>query len=417
MKLRSQTWSTCGVVVAAVLASACGSDGVEPLLTCGPGPVFQSTIESCELVVDGNGGPTAARLRTIEAENQTLSHSYELTSDGGVYVFAHDGLTTAVARLGPSGELSWSRSLVLGAAVPDDAASAQIEASATGPEGLDVVVQRRSEFGEPTQYAATTLIHLENTGECGSPVVLAFGGEYQGNVGNLVREQDRLVLTGIQTASWDTRGFVQRRSLAGELVVETEIEESDYNHVLSTSIQVGGPERYVVHYSGTASNGISGFYSGGQLFDESLTSVGPSMGKYTSDAFGRLYTSSNNATAGDPLTEPPEEPQPPTLYRVTRSQTPDASAGETLELEVPQPQCGWPSLTLFDESLLVLICSPPDSPTLLLGYDGSGPPSWTANVACPDADVSWSTARFTEDRRLWLSATPGDDKHILSIEL
>jgi hypothetical protein len=402
-------------VVAAVLASACGPDEIEPLLTCEPGPVFQATITSCELVVDGNGGPGAALLWTIEAEDETAWRSYELASDGGVFVFADDELTAIVARLGPSGEFRWSRSLVVDAGVPDGAATAEIEASAAGSAGLDVVVQRRSDdYKRP--YDAATLVHLSETGECGNPVALAFGGVSHGNVENMVREPDRLVLTGSHTETGYSRSFVQRRSLAGELIVETEIDEPYYDDVEYPSVQVGGPERYVVSYSGYAPVGISGSYSSAQLFDESLTSIDRSGGNYVSDAFGRLYTTSSNATEGDRLTTPPTEPQPPTIYSVTRSQTPVAPAGETLELEVPQPQCGWPKLAVFDESLLVLKCYRPDSPTLLLAYDGSGPPDSTATLACADADLALGPVRFSEDRRLWMGVRPAAAKYLVSVE-
>jgi hypothetical protein len=399
-------------VVAAVLVSACGSDELEPLLTCEAGPVFQSTITSCELVVDGDGGPKSALLWTIEAEDEIRWSRYELASDGGVFVFADDDLTAIVARLGPSGELQWSRSLVVDAGVPDDAATAEIEASAVGPAGIDVVVQRRSDDYE-RPYDSTTLVHLSETGECGNPVTLAFGGELHGKVGNMVREPDRLVLTGSHTETGHSRGFVQRRSLTGELIVETEIDDAYYDDVNYPWVQVGGPERYVVEYSGYAPVGISGSYTSGQLFDESLISIDRSGGKYIGDAFGRLYTTSSNATEGDPLTTPPTDPQPPTIYSVRRSRTPIASAGELLELEVPQPQCGWPGVVVFDESLLVLICNPPDSPPLLLTYDGSGPPNSTTTLDCAYANVASAHARFSEDRRLWMSAA---HEYLVSVE-
>jgi hypothetical protein len=402
-------------VVATIMASACGSSGVEPLLTCEAGPVFQSTVESCELVVDGTGGAKSALQWTIEIEDQIPWRSYELASDGGVFVFAYDQLTAIVARLGPSGELRWSRSLAFDVGVPDDPASAQIEASATGPEGLHVVAQRRFNPGPQKQYDASTLIHLSETGLCGSPVALAFGGQYQGAVGNMVREPDRLVLTGSHSETGLSRGFVQRRLLAGELVREVEIDD-EHDDVKTPYVQVGGPEHYVVGYSGYAPSGIPGSYSSGQLFDESLTSIDQSGGKYISDAFGRLYTWSSNATAGDPLTTPPTEPLPPTLYRVTRSQTPVAPAGETLEIEVPQPLCGWAKLAVFDESLLVLKCSAPDSLSLLLTYDGSGPSDSATTLGCADADVALGPFGFDEDRRLWMSVGPADDNHIISVE-
>lgn len=403
------------LVIATVLVSACGSDTVE-LLTCDPGPVFRSTTESCELVIDGNGGPKAVVLWKIEAEDETSWRAYEPASDGGVYVFADDGPAAIVARLGPSGEFEWSRALVHDAGVPDDATTAGISASAVGPDGLDVVVQRHRSERDYRMQDDAMLVHLQETGECGSPVPLAFGGEPYGHVGNLVREPDRLVLTGMHIASGHSRGFVQRRSLVGELLGEAEIEDPYYDDVDSARVQVGGPERYVVSYSGYAPVGLYSHYSSGQLFDESLTSVDWARGTYTSDAFGRLYTVSSNATPGDPWQQPPEEPQPPTLYRVTRSQPPVAPAGETLELEVPQPQCGWASIALFDESLQVLQCNPPDSPPLLLGYDGSGPPDWTAIIDCPGADLSWAPARFTEDRRLWMSENPDADNYIVIVE-
>jgi hypothetical protein len=412
------------VVVAALLSSACASEKIEPPLTSDVGPVFAATIECCELAIvngdgdgngDGNGGPKAAFLWTIEAEDDTPPRSYELASDGGLYVFADDGLTAIVARLGPSGELEWSRSLAFDTGVPADAATAAIQASAVGPDGLDVVVQRRSEsYKKP--YDAAALVHLQRDGhgdvECRWRATLAFGGEPNGHVGNMVREPDRLVLTGTHTESGHARSFVQRRSLDGELVVETEIDDRYYDDVDTPRIQVGGPERYVVRYSGYSPVGLYSNYASGQLFDESLTSIDRSGGTYTSDAFGRLYIVSSNATPGDQWAQPPEEPQPPTLYSVTRSRTPDAPAGETIELEVPQPQCGWPSFTLFDESLLVLRCNPHDSPPQLLGYDGSGPPDWTATIGCADANLSWGTFEFTEDRRLWVST----NAFVLSIE-
>jgi hypothetical protein len=338
------------LVVVLVLASACGPDGSEPLLTCDVGPVFRSTANSCELVIDGNGGPNAALLWTIEAEDETGWYSFELASDGGVYVFG-DGV---LARFGPSREFEWSRSFVLHATDDDDSGPAEIQAGAVGPDGLDIAVMR----------GLTALIHLRDGGECVSVSTLAFGGEHDCNVEDMVREPDRLVLTGTHTESGYSRGFVQQRSFAGELIREAEIDDNYYEDVDYPRVLVGGPERYVVSYSGYAPQGIYSSYSSGQLFDESLTSVGPSRGKYSSDAFGTLYTVSDNSTAGDEFQQPPEEAQPPTLYRVTRSQTPDAPAGETIELEVPQPQCGWPHVALFDESLSVVTCSPPGSPRI-----------------------------------------------------
>ncbi len=399
-----------------LLASGCGSDQVEPL-TCEPGPVVHTTIAECELVIDGNGGPEAARLWTIEVEDHDLSGSFELTGDGGVYVFADDRRTAIVARLGPSGEVEWARSLAFADSTPDDAASTAIEASAVGPERLSVAVQRRSWAGREKHYDGVSLIHLSDTGECRDPVSLAFGQQLHGDIGNMVREENHLVLTGTHNASGHARSFVQRRSLAGDLLVEREIDDSYNDDVDFPVVRVGGPEHYVVSYSGYSPNGISSWYSSGQLLDASLTSVGRSGGNYVGDAFGRLYGYSSNATEGDRLTNPPTEPQPPTIYYVTRSSTPDAPAGEKLELEVPQPGCGWPKLALFDETLLVLSCNPPDSPPLLLGYDGAGPPDWTATVSCLGADPDLDIARFDQARRLWVRADSDVDEHILTVEL
>jgi hypothetical protein len=75
---------------------------------------------------------------------------------------------------------------------------------------------------------------------------------------------------------------------------------------------------------------------------------------------------------------------------------------------------GW--LVLFDESLLVLACKTFDSPPLLLGYDGSGPPTWTAALDCLGSDATLLSGTFTRDRRLWMRADQGSGQGVLVVE-
>ncbi|HVH97650.1 MAG TPA: hypothetical protein VM869_03030, partial [Enhygromyxa sp.] len=360
-----------------VLVIGCGSDTVvvDPPLRCEPGAELEVSVAACELAIEGVGGPTGARVVTIASEIEPAWRSFTLADDGGLYLFANDEGAAIVARLDPSFAFAWSRAITHEPKVPDDQAWAEIRASAAGPEGVHVVAQRLSQPGFLREHDAAALLHVRDDGECGDSIALAFGGEDHGVVGNLVREPNRLVVAGAHLESGHWRSFVQQRSLDGHLTAEAEILDGYHDDVGSPWVRLGGSAHYLVSYSGYAPHGYYGRYSAGQVLDPSLRSIEhTSSSRYTADAFGRLYTTSTNAVPE----HHDEAPPPPTIYHVTPTSTSDSPSGETIELEIPQPQCG-ASLTvaLFDESLLVLQCNPPDSPSLLLGYEGSGPPTWT----------------------------------------
>lgn len=387
------------------LFCACGSDTItiEPIVTCEPGPVFSTSVVECELTSEGEGGPKAVRLWVLEANDGMFRANVLLAPDGRVHLLGESQTRDAVivaqfgAQFGADLSFEWSRRLVH-AEQPDGQLRAEVSAAATSSDGLDVA----------TRLLTAALTHIDADGTCSSPTPLEFGGDPHAYPRSILREDDRLILTGDIGQYGSSRGFVQRRELDGELVSEVEVLDSLFEDVGGVRVQPGTTARYLVTYSGYSPYGIWSNYDAARSFDDSLTSIdnyprGPYELGFLRDAQGRLYTWSREPW--DPIVG---GWQPPSTLYVRRMATLEQPAGDTIELSIPQPMCGDPKLVLFDESRQVVLCSPWESPSMLLGFEGSGPPSWTSTLSCPGtAELSLLHGQFLPDGRLWIYAHEG----------
>jgi hypothetical protein len=395
----------------AALICACGPDTVtvDPPLRCEPGPVFSAVVESCELTIDGDGGPVAVRMWTIAADDGSAWSDFALAPDGAIYVLGEDrSAAIVVARLGPDLQFEWSRRLVHDLSNLEPQAWPQLGPHALGFDGVDLISQVGS--------TAHLLTHVDASGSCGAPTSLEFGGKSHARARTLLREDGRLVLaaTASEPSDW-SQAFVQHRSLAGELVTEVEIGEWQLD-VSDVELFTGGPARYHASYGGYAPVGYWSSYLAVALLDESLSVTGGAgLGfthqGYHNDARGRLYIASRDQWDSD--SELPDSP--PITIEVRRLANEDQAMGETIALEVPQPECGFTRLSVRDESLLVLSCSAPER-VALLGYQGSGPPSWTLSLSCPD-DLRVTRFEFDQDGRLWVGLRSHDRGLLLAAEL
>jgi hypothetical protein len=399
--MRSVGWIACGLLSA---STACGSDATDAPFGCEPTPEFTATADTCEFAVEGNGGPTTIRRWTIE--DDTYWDRFALAPDGSIYLFSPDGLglESRVARLGPDFEFEWSRRLFWANEEADDV-EARLHRYAVAHDGIHVVGELRTYSPRST---LSWLLPIGREGTCADPFLLAFGGDVQTSVDSLLRESDSLVLSGI---TQEQRGFIQRMDLSGRVLDEAEIVDSHPYELQWVETVPHGSDEYLVSHGGLAPVGISGSYWVVEIFDASFddATLFSHQGGYQPDALGRLHdvepVRESEANSWD------EPPPPVVALELTRLATKDEPAGETRILAIPQPQCGFPWVTIFDESRAIVACS--ESKTTILGYEGSGEPSWTLELACSGP---WYTAQyvFRPDGRLWWLAR-ADERTTLNV--
>ncbi|NJK31827.1 MAG: hypothetical protein HC927_05065 [Deltaproteobacteria bacterium] len=385
------------------LASACGSETVsseppvaaESPLTCEPGPEITGIVEACGFTSEGSGAPMAAKLWTFASDDGSSWQRFSHASDGSVYLFSSSAtsIPMQVARLGPNLEPEWSRRFV-----PLDESRElpefQLVLDAVGDDAVNVVIS----LAEDASVEPTWVHTIGSDGNCADAFEVAFAGVSPARTTAVLRESDSLVLAGIIAG---TRGFIQRRDLAGGLLEEAELVPPPDSEVSTVKV-FRGLDGYLVNYGITFDGGYGDPEA--RYFDASfdeLASFGsqPSWG-YFQDAFGQLY-----AVARD-------EPAPLLDFDPvdTLELTPLAVEGEAPSgrvLSIPQPQCGNPKLAVFDDNLAIVRCNRigegnvVEDTNTILGYIGSGEPSWTMEIGCfgVPADV---VPVFRQDSRLWL---------------
>lgn len=424
------------VVVVVVLAGACGyetaADGETddgetddgeivpvPPPECESGPEIVATVESCELMLEGSGGPTAARMWTFTIDDDSKWTRFAHAGDGGFYLFGDEmrsegNLVVLVARFGPDFELEWSRRIVHGGWESGIPLSATLRGFSVDDLGiaLSTELDTNPSFGpNPDSWWLT---QIGEQGDCAESFSLAFGGSSHCYVGSVQRDPDGLVLAGIAYASTEPtiRGYVQRRTLAGEVLAEIELP-AKYG-VTHARGHAHGIHTLVEYHEFSLFTDWNTIYRAG-VYDSSLALVGshtlpegPHNLGVRGDAFGQLYSSAAAEWLGL---------RQPTRLELTPLESDDAPAGEAVELLISQPQCGDVSLALFDGTLAAVRCSAAELGATLTGYVGSGEPAWTATLACPNAAelrFEERSGSFGEDGRLWWSART--DRRVL-IEL
>lgn len=394
--------------------SACGDDTVvpPPALACEPGPTATTQTELCTVTIvegAGAGGPAAVRVRRFGGEPGVTWWSPHISAGGELHLFGtDDDGAVVVAHLGlDEGDSDWSWRFLSG------------EGAKISP-GPRSVVAGRVDLAIEVSFATDWLTNIDD-GVCGEPSELRHADALgdANDVTSLARDGDTLV---VLATSYEEPGvaYAQRRSLTGELLAEVELEDPWWPWILPehTSARVSQPGRVLVSYSGEEPNSdVMSLYAAELVLDESLSVVSTDRRQvdrlhYARDLAGWWHH------WWEPVQQDPLPPIPPTVV-VDRVASLADGPSDPLELALPEQGCSWPRVVVRDESLIIVTCEPDleDTQLSILGYVGSGEPSWTATITCPEiVGLRMRGGTFIDAEHVWLTGET-DQNVIFELDL